>query len=89
MFGYALQLIFFYFIHLGNYNWSPEKLKSAHQSCLDKLVFAMKSGVDLVCQHNVNAQRWNSEELQRNAELLGIPCHIIFFLLQSTALPLF
>ena len=32
----------------------------------------MNEGVDIVCQHNVNTHKWNSEDLQRDAELLGI-----------------
>ena len=48
----------------------------------------MNKGVDIVCQHNVNTHKWNSEDLQRNAEFLGIiyQSTYLFLLLYSDTL---
>jgi predicted kinase len=47
---------FYHMDCLGNYDWKPEKVRWAHQSCKNSFIWALKNNRELVIVDNTNTK---------------------------------
>ena len=64
----------------GNYNWRPERVKEAHEWCLNATLEAMGRGVERIFVANTFVKQWEMTRYREIAESYGygvveIICH--------------
>jgi len=62
---------FFYNKAIDRYEFDPSKLGQAHQWCLNKVLNAMHEGDEVVVLDNTNIEKWEYENYEFIADLLG------------------